>query len=475
MEAPRRAGRWKRRVERDDGSAASSGTMEAPRRAGRRTSIVERIRLALRFLQIALVFALAPLRYLGRHLVADAPPSRDEAERWQGEIFASCLEALGATFVKFGQIVGSRPDLLPPGWLEPLARLQDNVEPAPWAAIERVLESELAPAQRARLQAIDPVPMAAASVAQVHRAILDGREPIALKIQRPEARLQIERDLVLMRAIAGALDRIPSLRLLSLPGAVERFGEALAGQLDFRREAENNRRFAYNFRHEKKVRFPRVWDELTTSRVLTMGFVEGVKATQPERVGANRRELAELGGRSILQMVFVDAFVHADLHPGNILLGDDGTMTFLDLGLVAEIPPDLIRPWVETFVALASRDGRAAARLFYVHAPSVGSGDYAAYERDVLAYLERLWGARLGEIEVGAVVSGMMNVLRRHGVQIEPVFTVVNVALLVAEGLGKQLDPEIDLVRLAVPYLLQALMTAPPGRPPLREVSAAGL
>ena len=432
--------------------------------------MAQRLDLALRFLAIALVFAAAPLRYLGRLLTAETPPSPAERERWQGEIFARALESLGATYVKFGQILGSRPDLLPPGWISALARLQDDVAPAPWRDIESVLRSELGE-RMARLTSIDPQPMAAASVAHVHTGTLDNGERVAIKIQRPEARAQIERDLFLMGAVARALDRIPALRLLSIPGAVDRFGEALSSQLDFEQEVANNRRLAENFRREKKVKLPRVYDELSTRRVLTMELVDGVKATQPERVGGDRTELAERGGRAILKMVFEDGFVHADLHPGNILLSADGTMTFLDLGMVAEIPPDLMRPWVETFTALAQQDGRAAARLFYVHAPSVGTDDYAAYEREVLEYLEKLWGVRLGDIEVGAIVSGMMNVLRRHRIQIEPVFTVVNVALLVAEGLGKQLDPRIDLVNLAVPFLLQASLTAPPGRAPLRDAA----
>lgn len=436
---------------------------------------MDRLRLFLRLLHILVVFALAPVRYLARQLTAETPPTPDELERWQGEIFASCLERLGATFVKFGQILGSRPDLLPPGWLDPLARLQDEVAPAPWSVIEAVLRTELGPARLASLHHLDPVPIASGSVAQVHTAMLHGSERVALKVQRPEAGAQIGRDLVLMKAIARVLDGIPALRPLSLPGMVERFGEALAGQLDFLREAAHNRRLARNFRREKRVRVPRVVDEFTTPRVLTMEFVDGVKATQPERVGQHRKELAEVGVRAILQMVFVDAFVHADLHPGNILLSDDGTLTFLDLGMVAEIPRELVRPWVDTFVALASRDGRSVARLFYAYAPSVGTDDYDAYESEVLACLERHWSVRLGEVELGSLVSGMMNVLRRHRVQVEPAFTLVHVALLVAEGLGKQLDPELDLVALAVPFLLQASMRAPPGRPPLREVPKGAL
>lgn len=442
----------------------------------------ERLSLALlsRFLRIAWALGTIPLRYLGRQLTAESPPEPETSERWIGELLARALESLGATFVKLGQILGSRPDLLPPGILQAMARLQDDVEPLPFEAVDRVLRREWG-AARDEIE-VAREPMAAASVAQVHAGTLATGERVAIKIQRPEARAQIERDLVLMTLVARLLDLVPSLHLISLPGAVERFGEALHDQLDFRKEAANNRRLAHNFRREKKVRVPRLFDALCTAEVLTMELVQGFKATRPEAVGAGldeaqrtaaRVELAARGGRAILKMVFEDGFVHADLHPGNILLSEDGTMTFLDLGLVAEIAPDLMRPWVDTFSALAGRDGARAAELFYTYAPFADVEDYAQYERDVASYLARIYGARLAEVEVSVVVSGMMNVLRRHRVQVDPVFTVVNVALLVAEGLGKQLDPHVDLVLLAVPYLLAAQLSAPEGRAPNRTVPRA--
>lgn len=431
--------------------------------------------LARRALEIAWVLWLAPLSYAAwlftRAPARDAEEDARDREHAIGRALAGALERLGATFVKLGQILGSRPDLLPPGVLDAMARLQDDVAPDPLGVVEGVLAREWGEPLRATVS-LDPEPLAAASVAQVYAGTLAGGRRVAVKVQRPSARSQIERDLVLLGAAARVLDLHPDLALLSLPGAAENFGDSLRAQLDFRKEAENNRRFAHNFRREKKVRVPGLVPELCTERVLVMELVLGVKGTEPEKVGHDRAGLAERGGRAILKMVFEDGFVHADLHPGNIMLEEDGTMTFLDLGLVAEIPKDLLRPWVDTFSALAKRDGRWAARLFYEHAPNVGTRDYAEYERDVEAFLSRHWDRRLGDVEVSEVVGGMMNVLRRHRVQVDPVFTTVQVAVLVAEGLGKQLDPSIDLVTLAVPYLVGAQMAAPPGRAPRRRIPA---
>ncbi len=428
-------------------------------------------RLWLRFVRIFLTCALAACQYFGRRALAGRIDSA-RLERLRGEVLAGLLQRLGATFIKFGQILSTRPDLIGPGFIEPLARLQDAVPPAPFDAVRRVLDEEMGRAREDALIAeIDPTPVAAASVAQVHRARLRTGEVVALKVQRPEARAQIERDLSILGFWAKLLDRVEAIRMLSLPGSVERFGEALHGQLDFRQEAANNRRFAASFAEVENVSVPKLFDQLSSERVLCMEFVEGVKATEPEKVGGDRAKLARLGGEAVLKMIFADGFVHADLHPGNIILTPDDRVVLIDLGMVSEIPSDLLRPWVETFVALSQQNGAECARLFYVHAPTIGkSTDYAAFERDVVSYLTGLYDKKLGEVEVGTAVSGMMNILRRHRVQIDPSFTVVNIALLVAEGLGKQLDPTIDLVPLAMPYLSRALLTAPPGRPPGREV-----
>jgi ubiquinone biosynthesis protein len=434
---------------------------------------VRHLRLLLRFVAILWVVAAGMAGYLVRRVAAGRlDPARREALR--GQHLARTLDRLGATFVKFGQILSTRPDLLGPGYIEALGRLQDRVAPIPFDAVERVLEAELDARARSQILSIDPAPLAAASVAQVHRAQVDGGREVVLKVQRPAARAQITRDLILLGAGARMLELVPSVRLLSLTGAVERFGDAMRRQLDFQEEARNNRRFAQNFAHVAHVGVPELVPALCTDRVLTMAFVDGVRATEPEKVGADRRVIAQRGLEAILQMVFDDGFVHADMHPGNILLSRDGRVTLIDLGLVAEVPDDMRRPWIETFVALSTQDGARAARLLHGYAPSVGTVDYAAFERDVVAHMATFHGKPLAEIEVSQVLAGMMNILRRHRVQIDPVFTVVNVALLVAEGLGKQLDPDLDLIQLTAPHVARALASAPPGRPPLREPPHGG-
>jgi ubiquinone biosynthesis protein len=432
---------------------------------------MEALLLALRFARIAGIFLAALVTYAIRRLVLGARHGgADAVDALRGELLAATFERLGATFIKLGQIMSTRPDLLGPGITDKLARLQDAVPPCPFVEVLAVIAAELDPRARARLASLETEPIAAASVAQVHRGWLDTGEAVALKIQRPSAAAQIERDLAILSALSSLVDRMPSARLLSLPGAVERFGAALRGQLDFRREADNNRRFAENFAAIPAVSVPSLYPDLCARRVLGMELILGVKATESARFLGDRARIARIGGEAILKMVFIDGFVHADLHPGNIMLTDDERVVLIDLGMVTEIPPDMRRIWVETFVALAQGDGKTAARLFYGYAPTVGDTPYAEFERDVTAHLATLTGKRLGEVEVGEAVGGMMNVLRRHHVQVDPTFTVVHIALLVAEGLGKQLDPGLDLLPVAMPYLAEAMTTAPPARPPNRAL-----
>ncbi len=288
-----------------------------------------------------------------------------ERDRLRGVVLADMLQRLGATYVKFGQILSTRPDLFGPGITDSLARLQDHVAPIPYDIVEGVIDGELDATSRALLVAIEPEPLAAASVAQVHRAELKDGTFIVLKVQRPLARIQVDRDLVLMMLGAKFLNLFPSIKLLSLPGAVERFAEAMRGQLDFRLEAANNRRFAKNFEHLEGVDVPKLFDALCTERVLAMEFIDGVRATEPEKVGGDREAIAQKGLQCILQMVFDDGFVHADLHPGNIILTPDERVVLIDLGLVAEIEDELKGPWIESFLAIGQYDAKSAARLFY--------------------------------------------------------------------------------------------------------------
>ncbi len=380
---------------------------------------------------------------------------RQARQRWFGARLAALLIALGATFVKVGQIMSTRPDLFPPHVIRALTRLQDDVGAFPWRHVERTLVEDFGKPTSELFASFDRTPVASASVAQVHRATLLSGQAVAVKVRRPGLDDIVRFDLAVMKLVAWFVALLPSLRLLAPVESVEEFGRAIHAQIDLRIEAENNRRFAASFASDPDVRFPLLHPELCTARVLTMEFIEGVKVLDaPAKAGADGTRLAQIGFRTLLKMVFDDGFVHADLHPGNLLVDKLGKVVILDLGLTAELDDAARRAFAQFFGSWAGRDGTVMARLMAQLSPSAKVRDYPRYEREVIEFVGRYHGKALGEMQVATIALDMMNILRRHRVRVNPVYTMASVSIAVTEGLGKQLDPTLDLVQAGLPFFL---------------------
>ena len=372
---------------------------------------------------------------------------------WFASRLTALLVALGATFVKVGQIMSTRPDLFPPHIIRALTRLQDNVGAFSWPAVERTILEDLGSPIRELFTAFDHTPIASASVAQVHRATLPSGEEVAVKVRRPGLDDLVRFDLSIMRLFARAIALIPTLRLLAPVESVDEFGRAIRAQIDLRIEAANNARFAENFAGDADVSFPKLYPGLCSRRVLTMAFIRGTKVLDaPAKQGADATRLAKVGFRTLLKMVFADGFVHADLHPGNILVDEQNQIVILDLGLTAELDEAARRAFALFFASWASGNGKTMAKLMSDLSPSAKVADYAAYEREVDEFVGRYLGKALGEVQVSTVAFDMFNILRRHRVRVNPVYTMCNVAIAVTEGIGKQLDPRLDLVQEALPF-----------------------
>jgi ubiquinone biosynthesis protein len=243
---------------------------------------------------------------------------------------------------------------------------------------------------------------------------------------------------------------------MSPESTVEQFGRAIYAQLDFRVEARNNHRFRENFRNEPDVVFPEVFEEYSSERILCMTHIQGSKILDAHRSSSDPKRIARLGLRALMKMIFEDGFVHADLHPGNIFVLDDNRIAIVDLGLVGELDGPHRATFSRFFAAWASRDANTMAHLLYSLAvnPVATPEAFESFRTAIVDFMARTWSQRMSEVHAGKLLLDMLALLRRHRVRMAPAFTIVNIAIAVTEGIGRQLDPDLDLMAEAVPFFL---------------------
>ncbi len=428
------------------------------------------LHVALRSVQMARAGAVASFVFV-REWRALEGPRGVRAQRAAGRALVRLASTLGATFIKVGQIASTRGDLIPSALRQELAALQDQVPPFPFATVRQTIESDFGRPLESLFSDFDPEPVAAASVAQVHRAHLVGRsDPVAVKVRRPDILEKVQLDRSILLLVSRGLERlVPSLRLMSLEAAMREFCRAVEEQIHLANEADHNRRFQENFADDPDVRFPQLVPELCSDSVLTMEFVDGVHEQDLEARGVDVRHVVEAGMRAVCRMIFLHGFVHADLHPGNLRFRPPHEVVLFDLGLVGVLTDVDRLNTARLLFAFATGDGRTVARLFYDNAPHRGTRDYGAYEAEIVGLVDDLRRRGLGNLQVTLEIGRIFDILRRHRIQARSHMTMVNLALMTAEGLGKRLAPELSLTDEALPYLAEAL-----GRPDPGAASARG-
>ena len=416
------------------------------------------LHVTLRSLQMASAALGASLVFVREWLRLE-DPALVRAQRAAGRALVHLSATLGATFIKVGQIASTRADLLPEPFRLELTTLQDRVPPFAFAEVRATIEADLRRPLEEIFEAFDALPVAAASVAQVHRARLAGRhEPVAVKVRRPDILEKVQLDRAILLFVSRVLERIvPSLRLISLEGAMREFCRAVEEQIHLENEADHNRRFRENFAGDPDVSFPRLVPELCSDAVLTMEFIEGVREEELEAHGMDVHRIVEAGMRAVCRMIFLHGFVHADLHPGNLRFRPPHEIVLLDLGLVGSLVDVDRVTTAQLLFAFATGDGRTVARLFYDNAPHRATPDYAVYEAEIVALVEDVRVRGLGNLQVTVEIGRIFDILRRHRIQARSHMTMVNLALMTAEGLGKRLAPDLSLTDEALPYLAEAL------------------
>lgn len=380
----------------------------------------------------------------------DLPPPAGEAEEApaKAEQLAADLEAMGPTYVKLGQLLSTRGDLLPPAYIEALARLQDNVGPFPFEEVDAIVTEELGVKISTAFATFDIEPTAAASLGQVHRATLrDGRE-VVVKVQRPNIPQQIDEDLKALAEIAEVLDRRTKVgKRFHFAGMVAEFRKTLLNELDYRREANNLTMLADNLAEFDRLVVPRPIPDYVTVRVLTMEYIEGIKINSLSPVALlelDGPELAEQLFRAYLKQIFVDGFYHADPHPGNVFITTDGRVALLDLGMVARLAPRLQEQLLQMALAISEgRTGEVADVAIKIGEPSE-EFDEKAFRQRVDEVVLETQNATLGEIQVGKVVLDMAKRAGESGIRMPAELTVLGKALLQLDSIGRVLAPDFD-------------------------------
>jgi ubiquinone biosynthesis protein len=372
------------------------------------------------------------------------------------------LEDLGPTFVKLGQVLATRVDLLPPEWIAELGKLQNAVPALPFAQVRPQLVEDLGAEPESVFARLDEVPLAAASLAQTHRAWLADGTPVVLKIRRPGIRDTVEADLRLLARLAEIVEaQAPDLHRYRPREVVHEFTLSLRRELDFAAECRNAERIAANFAGHDEIVVPRVHWQWTSERLNVQDFVAGIPGPDLAAVdaaGLDRRRLAEVGASIVLKMVLEDGFFHADPHPGNIFYLPGDRIAVIDFGMVGRVSEQRRYQIVQMLHGLVEREAEAVTDVLLEWGEGSGEADELRLQADIGAFVDQYRGVPLKDLRMGAMLVDVTTILRNHGLSLPPDLALMVKAFLTLEGFGRQLDPDFDMAGAARPYLEKVML-----------------
>ena len=400
--------------------------------------------------------------HIGRYIEIALPKRvRREQERIEEltlpERVRMAMEELGPTFIKMGQILSTRPDLIPMEFITQFEKLQDDVPPFPFEDIKTTVESELKAPIATIFRDFDETPVAAASLGQVHRATLATGEDVAVKVQRPDIKKTIGVDLEIMLHLATLLEQnVDACQIYHPTRIVTEFAETITKEIDYKNEAFYIERFARQFSGDPTVYVPKVFSDVTTARVLTMEYIDGVKASDIDRLeaeGFDRGVIAARGADLIFEQILVHGFFHADPHPGNIVILPGNVVCYLDFGMMGRIDRQMREDIVDLVVAVVRQNEAKATDVLLRLTTQDVLVNRRKMELDVSDLTMQYLGKSLKEIDAGQLLRQFMDLISHHRLQIPPDLFMMIKAITTVEGLGTVLDPDFDFAGAATPFI----------------------
>ena len=395
-------------------------------------------------------------RMLGRKEKVEVSPEAQRAST--ARRFRMLLNDLGPTFVKLGQILSTRGDLLPAEVIEELAMLQDQVDPIPLEQVHAQIRESLGREVGELFAKIEPVPLAAASIAQVHRAVTLSGEEVAVKVQRPGIAERIDSDLTVLRSLARLLEAVVEETGVYTPtGIVDEFDRAIHEELDFINEASNIRAFLANHTERPYLKIPRVYEELSSRRVLTLEFISGVKISHAQLAKEDRETLARHLLDGSFRQLFEDGLFHGDPHPGNLLVLEGNRLALLDFGVVGRLTKPMQETLVMLCLAVALKDSDSVARLLYRVGVADARANLAGFRNDIEAILGQHLPTTLGEVDAQTLLRDLLDLAVKYRIRIPKEYALLSRASISMEGMLRSLYPEMNILEVALPYAKELL------------------
>jgi ubiquinone biosynthesis protein len=378
----------------------------------------------------------------------------------RSERLRMALEELGPAFVKLGQIASTRPDLLPSDITSELSKLQDDVKPFDFDVVEKTVEDELNRSLKDVFEWFDPNPIASASIGQVHRARLKNGEDVAVKVQRPDAQDMIEVDLEIILHLASLIENhLEEAKIQRPTRFVAEFARSIKKEIDYNIEASHIERFALQFQGDMEIYVPKVFHDASTSRVLTMEYIDGVKSSdlhRLEREGLDRKTVTARGTDLLLKQIFEHGFFHADPHPGNVFVLPNNVICYLDYGMMGRVDIRTRENFADLVYGLSKRDESKTVKGLLKLLEFDEEPDLRSLERDMGDFMERHLYKQLKDIKVGQLIQELTEFLSLHRLRIPQDLYLMVKSISTAEGLGLALDPNFQMLERATPFLFKA-------------------